>query len=122
MIELINSFSVYLLVYMYSSNFRKNSLSCTRTKKNLFVEYYKIWSKKSLTSKSNIYFNLIFLTEKLILRFADMWTYEIFEISNIYLIQVTQYVICVCLYIQRKMLNKYLFVSSKVMSVQWTSI
>jgi len=41
-------------------------------------------------SKSNnqICFNLIFLTKELILRFVDMWTYEIFEISDIYLIQV----------------------------------
>jgi len=65
-------------------------LSCTR-KKNLysFEEYYKILSKKSLImSKSNICFNVIFLIEELNLRFADMWTYEIFEI-NIYLIQVT---------------------------------
>jgi len=53
---------------------KKNSLSCTR-KKNLyfFKKYYKILSKKGLImSKSNICFNLIFLIEKLILRFADM--------------------------------------------------
>jgi len=37
-------------------------------------------------SKYNIYFNLIFLIEKLNLKFADIRTYEIFEISNIYLI------------------------------------
>jgi len=39
-------------------------------------------------SKSNICFNVIVLIEKLNLRFADMSTYEIFEISNIYLIKV----------------------------------
>jgi len=39
-------------------------------------------------SKSNICFNIT-LIEELNLRFADMWTYEMFEISNIYLIQVT---------------------------------
>jgi len=60
--------------------------------KNLysFKKYYKILSKKSLiVSKSNICFNLTFLIEKLNLKFENMWTYEIFEISNIYLIQVT---------------------------------
>jgi len=40
-------------------------------------------------SKSNICFNVIVLIEELNLRFADMWTYEIFEISNICLIKVT---------------------------------
>jgi len=39
-------------------------------------------------SKSNICFNVIFLIEEANLRFADMWPYEIFEINNIYLIQV----------------------------------
>jgi len=39
-------------------------------------------------SKSNS-FNVIILVEELNLRFADIWTYEIFEINNIYLIQVT---------------------------------
>jgi len=40
-------------------------------------------------NKSNICFNVTVLTEKLNLRFADMnLYYEIFEISNIYLIQV----------------------------------
>jgi len=43
------------------------------------------------------------LIEKLNLRFADVWTYEIFEISNIYLIQVIYiyYLVCnlyVCTY------------------------
>jgi len=38
-----------------------------------FVKYCKILSKKSLImSKSNICFNLIFLIEELVLRFADM--------------------------------------------------
>jgi len=75
-------------------------LSYTR-KKNLysFEEYYKILSKKSLImSKSNICFNVIFLIEKPNLRFADMWIYEIFEINNIYLIQVTYSNLYVCIY------------------------
>jgi len=60
----------------------------------------------------NICFNLIFLIEELDLRFANMWTYKIFEISNIYSIQATYsiiciYIECVCVYIQRKMLSKY---------------
>jgi len=45
-------------------------------------------------SKSNICFNAIVLIEELNLRFADMWTYEIFEINNIYLIRVT-YSMCI---------------------------
>jgi len=56
-------------------------------------------------SESNICFNVIVLIKELNLSFADMWTYEIFEISNIYLIQLT-----VCnfyVYIWRKMLIKY---------------
>jgi len=44
--------------------------------------------KSSIMSKLNVCFNIIFLIEELNLRFADMWTYEIFEINNIYLIQV----------------------------------
>jgi len=61
-------------MHVLITNFRKNSLSYTR-KKNLysFVECYKILSKKGLiTSKSIICFDLIFLIEELILRFADM--------------------------------------------------
>jgi len=55
-----------------------------------FEKYYKILSKKDLImSKSNICFDLIFSIKEIILRFADVWTYEIFEISNIYSIQVT---------------------------------
>jgi len=80
-------------MHVLVTNFWKNSLSCAR-KRNLyfFVEYYKMLSKKGLTmSKSNICFNVIVLIEKLNLRFADMWTYEIFEISNIMLF--------VCVYI-----------------------
>jgi len=63
-----------MLVCMYSSNFKKNSLSCTR-KKNLysFVEHYKILSKKDLImSESNICFNVIVLIKELNLSFADM--------------------------------------------------
>jgi len=37
---------------------------------------------------NNICFNVTVLIEKLNLSFANMLTYEIFEISNIYLIQV----------------------------------
>jgi len=104
-------------MHVFIINFRKNSLSCIR-KKNLyfFVEYYKILSIKDLTSKSNICFNLIFLIKELILRFADMWTYEIFEIYNIYLIQVLSvcnlYIVCI-----EKNVKQILFVSSKVMNI-----
>jgi len=85
-------------------------MSYTR-KKNLysFIEYYKILLKKGLIiSKSNTCFNVIVLIEELNLRFADMWTYKIFEISNIYLFQVylfnssnLQYVICMCVHIEK---------------------
>jgi len=43
-------------------------------------------------NKSNICFNVTVLIEKLNLRFADMWTYEIFEINSIYLIQVIYFI------------------------------
>jgi len=46
----------------------------------------KFYRKK--VNKSNICFNVIVVIEKLNLRFANMWTYEIFEINNIYSIQV----------------------------------
>jgi len=49
----------------------------------------KFLKKSLIMSKSNICFNIIFLIEELNLRFADMWTDKIFEISNIYLIRVT---------------------------------
>jgi len=51
-------------------------------------------------NKLNICFNVTVLIEELNLSFADMSTYEIFEISNIYLIQVI-YIVCnlyVCTY------------------------
>jgi len=38
-----------------------------------------------------------------------MWTNEIFEISNIYLIKVTYNIWFVRVYIQRKILNKYYY-------------
>jgi len=73
-------------MYMYSSQILEKIHYVFE--KNSFIEYYKILSKKGLImSKSNICFNLIFLIKKLILRFADMWIYEIFKISKIYLIQ-----------------------------------
>jgi len=43
-------------------------------------------------SKSNICFNVVFLIKELNLKFADMWTYEIFEISNIFNSNNVQYV------------------------------
>jgi len=68
---------LHTCIYVLITNFRKNSLSCTR-KKNLrisFVEYYKILLKKSLIkSKSNICFNVIFLIEELeIYRYVNLW-------------------------------------------------
>jgi len=64
---------------LYSSQILEKNLIIKYSKKNLysFLEYYKILSKKDLisksnVSKSNICFNLIFLIEDLILRFADM--------------------------------------------------
>jgi len=59
-------------------------------------------------SKSNICFNVTFLIKELNLRFANMWTYEIFEINlfnniyNIYLIQVTYSMyICMCVHTEK---------------------
>jgi len=82
---------IFLCTFLYAfiTNF-KEKFFIMYLKKNLYYFVYNIRkSKKGLImSTSNICCNLIFLIKELILRFADMWTYEIFEKNNTYLIQV----------------------------------
>jgi len=49
----------------------------------LSKDIIKFIEEKSNNEQIEYFLNVIFLIEELNLRFADMWTYEIFKISNI---------------------------------------